>query len=134
VLDLDSVVCDRMQVIANLLQDFGAWGQRVCITSFSVPFPRAHKVLVLFKFGFVVSSVDHDRKVTSQSYPPPTVDSQTAAPPHQHGSEAKGQGSSLPLIHVPARCDFREKYFQGFKLQEAIGRWAIMNAERRRRF
>ena len=30
-LDLNSVVCDGMQVIANSLQDFGAWGRRVCI-------------------------------------------------------------------------------------------------------
>jgi hypothetical protein len=61
-LDMDSVVCDGMQVIANSLQDFGAWGRRVCIIPFShrPPFSRAHKVLVLFKFGFVVSSVDHD--------------------------------------------------------------------------
>jgi tRNA (guanine10-N2)-methyltransferase len=61
-LDLDSVVCDGMQVIANSLQDFGAWGRRVCIIPFShrSPFSGAHKASVLFKFGFVVSSVDHD--------------------------------------------------------------------------
>jgi tRNA (guanine10-N2)-methyltransferase len=35
-LDLDSVVCDGMQVIANSLQDFGAWGRRVRII------PRSH--------------------------------------------------------------------------------------------
>jgi tRNA (guanine10-N2)-methyltransferase len=28
-LDLDSLLCDGMQVIANSLQDFGAWGRRV---------------------------------------------------------------------------------------------------------
>jgi tRNA (guanine10-N2)-methyltransferase len=28
-LDLDSMVCDGMEVIANSLQDFGAWGRRV---------------------------------------------------------------------------------------------------------
>jgi tRNA (guanine10-N2)-methyltransferase len=30
-LDLDSLLCDGMQVIANSLQDFGAWGRRVRI-------------------------------------------------------------------------------------------------------
>jgi hypothetical protein len=62
-LDLDSVVCDGMQVIANSLQDFGAWGRRVCVIPFShcpAPFPCAHKVLV--KFGFFVCSVDHDQQ------------------------------------------------------------------------
>jgi tRNA (guanine10-N2)-methyltransferase len=34
-LDLDSVLCDGMQVIANSLQDFGAWGRRVSIISIS---------------------------------------------------------------------------------------------------
>lgn len=41
-LDLDSVVCDGMQVIANSLQDFGAWGRRVCIIPFS------HSLLAFF--------------------------------------------------------------------------------------
>lgn len=31
-LDLDSMLCDGMQVIANSLQDFGAWGRRVRTT------------------------------------------------------------------------------------------------------
>ena len=61
-LDLDSVVCDGMQVIANSLQDFGAWGRRVCNNLFSncPPFSVTHKVLVLSKFDFFVSSVDHN--------------------------------------------------------------------------
>lgn len=29
VLDLDSMLCDGMEVVANSLQDFGAWGRRV---------------------------------------------------------------------------------------------------------
>lgn len=36
-LDLDSVLCDGMQVIANSLQDFGAWGRRVRVTPLSHP-------------------------------------------------------------------------------------------------
>jgi tRNA (guanine10-N2)-methyltransferase len=49
-LDLDSVVCDGMQVIANSLQDFGAWGRRVCIVPFShcPSFSRDHKVFGSF--------------------------------------------------------------------------------------
>ena len=36
-LDLDSLLCDGMQVIANSLQDFGAWGRRVrCRRHFSL--------------------------------------------------------------------------------------------------
>ena len=41
-LDLDSMVCDGMQVIANSLQDFGEWVWRVRIIPLSVPFPRTH--------------------------------------------------------------------------------------------
>jgi len=53
-LDLDSVVCDGMQVIANSLQDFGAWGRRVCIIPFShcSPFSRAHKTFGSFQIRF----------------------------------------------------------------------------------
>jgi len=61
-LDLDSVLCDGMQVIANSLQDFGAWGRRVRIIPlfYCPPLSRTHKGSVLFKFGFTVSLVDHD--------------------------------------------------------------------------
>jgi len=31
-LDVDSMLCDGMEVIANSLQDFGSWGRRVCQT------------------------------------------------------------------------------------------------------
>jgi hypothetical protein len=31
-LDLDSMLCDGMEVVANSLQDFGAWGRRVRTT------------------------------------------------------------------------------------------------------
>jgi hypothetical protein len=29
-LDIDSILCDGMEVVANSLQDFGSWGRRVC--------------------------------------------------------------------------------------------------------
>jgi tRNA (guanine10-N2)-methyltransferase len=51
-LDLDSVVCDGMQVIANSLQDFGAWGRRVCTD----PFLNACSFPVLTKFWFFSNS------------------------------------------------------------------------------
>lgn len=28
--DIDSMLCEGMEVIANSLQDFGSWGRRVC--------------------------------------------------------------------------------------------------------
>ncbi|KAF8262428.1 tRNA guanosine-2'-O-methyltransferase [Lactarius quietus] len=49
-LDLDSMLCDGMEVVANSLQDFGAWGRRLITI----------------------------RKSTSVAYPAPTFDSQTA--------------------------------------------------------
>jgi len=86
-LDLDSLLCDGMQVIANSLQDFGAWGRRLITI----------------------------RKTTSRSYPPPTFNSQTAQPPPPRDADAKREVISSSPIHVPAHRDFREKYFQGFK-------------------
>ncbi|KAH9963840.1 tRNA guanosine-2'-O-methyltransferase [Russula dissimulans] len=88
-LDLDSVLCDGMQIVANSLQDFGAWGRRLITI----------------------------RKTTSESYPPPTFESQTA-PQGGGESEEAGEGDSEsepPVhVHVPAHRDFREKYFKGF--------------------
>src|SRR5258708_34996410 len=57
-LDLDSVLCDGMQVIANSLQDFGAWGRRVRNgpPSLCAALSRAHRGFVLFKFGFIVNT------------------------------------------------------------------------------
>lgn len=56
-LDLDSMLCDGMQVVANSLQDFGAWGRRVRMHNVVI-FPVAH-----YSFGFcfiIVLSADHD--------------------------------------------------------------------------
>ena len=47
-LDLDSVLCDGMQVIANSLQDFGAWGRRVRIISLSHRTGCAFRLLARF--------------------------------------------------------------------------------------
>jgi len=89
-LDLDSLLCDGMQVIANSLQDFGAWGRRLITI----------------------------RKVTSRSYSPPTFDSATARLRRWRcdGEALEDRdGNSASPIHVPSHRDFREKYFQGFK-------------------
>ena len=37
-LDMDSMLCDGMEIVANSLQDFGAWGRRVRSESDSRPF------------------------------------------------------------------------------------------------
>ena len=62
-LDLDSLLCDGMQVIANSLQDFGAWGRRV--RSILNLLYHARVLLSLLIDGFlknrlIVSSVDHN--------------------------------------------------------------------------
>jgi tRNA (guanine10-N2)-methyltransferase len=72
--DVSTMICEGMDVIANSLQDFGSWGRR----------------LVTIK------------KTTSRTYPRPTFDTIS-----KRGTE-----------HIPAHRDFREKYFQGFKLQK----------------
>ncbi|KAI9510945.1 tRNA guanosine-2'-O-methyltransferase [Russula earlei] len=59
-LDLDSMLCDGMQVIANSLQDFGAWGRRLITI----------------------------RKTTSRLYPPPTFDARRAV--HIGDTEGEG--------------------------------------------
>ncbi|KAI9442618.1 tRNA guanosine-2'-O-methyltransferase [Lactarius indigo] len=87
-LDLDSMLCDGMEVVANSLQDFGAWGRRLITI----------------------------RKSTSLAYPPPTFESQAAGSGSCSHSDGGGASSaSLVHAHVPAHRDFREKYFQGFK-------------------
>lgn len=83
-LDLQTLLCEGMEVVANSLQDFGSWGRR----------------LITLK------------KTTSAKYPPPTFDTipVTEAP-------------ETPT-HIPAHKDFREKYFQGFKRDEAVSEYS----------
>ncbi|KAN0135399.1 S-adenosyl-L-methionine-dependent methyltransferase [Lactarius tabidus] len=90
-LDLDSILCNGMEVVANSLQDFGAWGRRLITI----------------------------RKSTSVAYPPPNFDSQTARgcsgnSINDHADE-DASSASPAQAHIPAHRDFREKYFQGFK-------------------
>jgi tRNA (guanine10-N2)-methyltransferase len=55
-LDLDSMLCDGMQVVANSLQDFGAWGRRVRRHLFisSLFLPRATSLKLDYSFGSFV--------------------------------------------------------------------------------
>jgi hypothetical protein len=52
-LDLDSMLCDGMEVIANSLQDFGAWGRRVRRRTASIHHMVVPDWILLF-------SVDYD--------------------------------------------------------------------------
>jgi hypothetical protein len=40
IVDIESMLCDGMEVIANSLQDFGSWGRRVSYISGLQPFIR----------------------------------------------------------------------------------------------
>jgi hypothetical protein len=117
-----------MQVIANSLQDFGAWGRRVCIIPFShcPPFSRAHKALVLFKFGFVVSSVDHDLQSHVSIVPTTNLQFATSVATTSARRPNRGRGKFLVVDPRPRPSRFPREVFSG--LQEAIGRWVIMNA------
>ncbi|KAG6331791.1 hypothetical protein ID866_7297 [Astraeus odoratus] len=72
-IDVKSSLCEGMELMSNSLQDFGSWGRRLITI----------------------------RKMTTNSYPPPTFES--------------GQTSIGEDKFVPAHKDFRERYFQGFK-------------------
>ena len=91
--DIHTMLCDGMEVIANSLQDFGSWGRRVCCIydiyfRFSLNFTSPFQLVTI-------------RKTTSKKYPPPSFD---PIPPVVDEN-----------AHIPAHKDFREKYFQGFK-------------------
>jgi tRNA (guanine10-N2)-methyltransferase len=94
-LDLDSMLCDGMEVVANSLQDFGAWGRRLITI----------------------------RKSTSVAYPPPTFDLQPARASSSNHHDGEDASPASPVhAHIPAHRDFREKYFQGFKAKKAVVR------------
>ncbi|KXN90848.1 tRNA (guanine(10)-N2)-methyltransferase [Leucoagaricus sp. SymC.cos] len=99
--DIYTMICDGMEVIANSLQDFGSWGRRVSSRS-SVAVMR-----------FLQLQLITIRKTTSEKYPPPTF---SVA---MDGSEE---------AHIPAHRDFREKYFQGFNKGLSNGDLSINSA------
>lgn len=91
-LDIQAMLCDGMELVANSLQNFGSWGRRVGISSLYV---RRGGLLTPLQLITI-------RKTTTEVYPPPTFDPAHAVTEHVD-------------MHVPAHKDFREKYFQGFK-------------------
>ncbi|KAG5221465.1 tRNA (guanine(10)-N2)-methyltransferase [Salix suchowensis] len=91
--DIHSMLCEGMKLIANSLQDFGSWGRRVSarLTAYEgdprLTRPRIQLVTI--------------KKVTSNTYAVPFSDN-------------SGRSQSA-VQHEPAHKDFREKYFQGFR-------------------
>ena len=55
--DIDTMLCEGMEVIANSLQDFGSWGRRVEIR-LPMPESEAHSFLC---------AVSHDQESDRQS-------------------------------------------------------------------
>ena len=93
-LDIQAMLCDGMELVANSLQNFGSWGRRV----------GSLDLLILFSgsTSLTRSQLITIRKTMTEAYPPPTFD-----PAHAVTENVDP--------HVPAHKDFREKYFQGFK-------------------
>lgn len=82
-IDIHSLLCDGMEIVANSLQDFGSWGRRLITV----------------------------KKTTAEKFPPPTFDTVPAS--------ADATAAFDTPQHIPAHKDFREKYFQGFKKEDA---------------
>ncbi|KAH8982687.1 hypothetical protein EDB92DRAFT_1819775 [Lactarius akahatsu] len=97
-LDLDSMLCDGMEVVANSLRDFGAWGRRLITI----------------------------RRSTSVAYPPPTFDSQAAhGGSGSSGNDHDGEDASpaSPVhAHVPRPPGFSREILPVLQNQEAIVR------------
>ena len=94
-IDVHSLLCDGMEVIANSLQDFGSWDRRVRIfllTLKRVPVKYSRQLITI-------------KKTSTEKFPPPTFDTFPATT------------LSTPQ-HTPAHRDFREKYFQGFRKED----------------
>jgi hypothetical protein len=90
------------------------------------PFSRVHKVLVLFKFGFVVSSVDYNPQ--SHVSIVPTTNLRFANSVATTSARGRSrEGGKFPVVDPrPRPSRLPREVFSG--LQEAIGLWVIMNA------
>lgn len=93
-IDIDTMLCEGMEVVANSLQDFGSWGRRVSFCDVAFFSADSFQLITI-------------RKATTKSFPPPTYADRKQS---TEGAEAETE-----IVHVPAHKDFREKYFQGFK-------------------
>lgn len=91
-LDIQTMLCDGMEVVANSLQNFGTWGRRVRPSY--IVLPQSNLMIA----GPQLITI---RKTTTERYPPPTF-----APPLDEPVDGQ--------THTPAHKDFREKYFQRF--------------------
>lgn len=90
------------------------------------PFSRAHKVLVLFKFCFVVSSVDHDPQSHVSIVPTTNLRFANSVATTSARGRIRG-GGKFPVVDPrPRPSRLPREVFSG--LQEVIGRWIIMNA------
>ena len=87
--DVKAMLCPGMELVANSLQDFGAWGRRVRTLCYYTMHDESD-------IGMQLITV---RKTSHDEFPPP--DFLARAPPTDAGA--------------PAHKDFREKYFEGFK-------------------
>lgn len=86
-LDVQSMLCDGMEIVANSLQNFGSWGRRVRRVPLFYDEP-------LLPFSLQLITI---RKATTEHFAPPSFEQLDN------------------VAHIPAHKDFREKYFQGFK-------------------
>lgn len=85
--DIEIMLCDGMEVVANSLQDFGSWGRRVSIT------------ILLAESGAHDYQLVTIRKTSFEDYPMPSF---------RNIDEAAKHGRD------PAHKHFRDKYFQRF--------------------
>ena len=94
-LDIETMLCDGMEVVANSLQNFGSWGRRVSLSTVVVLSPDH-----LMRDSWLLQLITI-RKITSEQHPPPMF------------APAPDEPDDTPT-HTPAHKDFREKYFQRF--------------------
>lgn len=94
-LDIQTMLCDGMEVVANSLQNFGTWGRRVRPSI--VVFQQSDLTTMNSRLSQLITI----RKTTPERYPPPTF-----APALDESFDEQ--------THTPAHKDFREKYFQRF--------------------
>jgi tRNA (guanine10-N2)-methyltransferase len=89
--EVDIPQMEGMHVIANSLENFGAWGRRVRNSVQEIFTPLTSKIIQLIT---MVKTESIER-----------------GPPNLRGNAGGVDSSSN---HVPAHKDFREKYFAGF--------------------
>jgi tRNA (guanine10-N2)-methyltransferase len=92
--DIRTMLCDGMELVANSLQDFGSWGRRVSFGSAGILHVSQPDCLQLITI----------KKTTNEVFPRPSFDPEQAVV----GSDSTAQD------HAPAHKNFREHYFARF--------------------